>query len=694
MAVTGERTVELTADTLRGMYERMALIRTFEETTMRQFADGQIPGFVHLYAGEEAVAVGVCAHLSDADFITSTHRGHGHCIAKGVDVGGMVAELMGRRTGLCKGKGGSMHVADVEKGMLGANGIVGGGYPLACGAALTAKVHGSGAVAVCFFGDGAANQGTFHESLNLASIWNLPVVFVCENNGYAEATPFSYHCSTADIATRAQGYDIPGVVVDGLDVLAVFEVVGEAIARARRGDGPSADRGQDLPLLRPRGRRHRHLPHRRGGRGVPRPRPADDVRRAPDAQRDRDRGRSGTDDGRRPGHGRRRLYGGRRRTLARPGRDLRRRLRQLRGAMIMATVGTRTLTYSEAVNEALRIAMRQDSNVILLGEDIAGGAGVDHLVNDEAWGGALGVTKGLVQEFGRERVLDTPITESGFIGAAVGAAATGLRPVAELMFVDFFGVCMDQIFDQGAKLRYMFGGKARCPLVIRTTIGAGLNAAAQHSGCHYSVFTHMPGVKTVAPSTPADVKGLLLAAIRDDDLVMFFEHKLLYGMRGEVPEGDEAIPLGVADIKRAGDDVTIVAISRMVHHALEAADQLAAEGIEAEVVDPRTLSPLDSDTILESVAKTHRLVIVDEDNPLCSVATTIAAVVADEGFDSLDAPIKCIHAPHSPVPFSPPLEQEYIPSPERIADDRPGHRLAPDGERRACRSSSRCRSGA
>jgi pyruvate dehydrogenase E1 component beta subunit len=214
----------------------------------------------------------------------------------------------------------------------------------------------------------------------------------------------------------------------------------------------------------------------------------------------------------------------------------------------------------------------------------------------------------------------------------------------------------------------MFGGKARCPLVIRTTIGAGLNAAAQHSGCHYSVFTHMPGVKTVAPSTPADVKGLLLAAIRDDDLVMFFEHKLLYGMRGEVPEGDEAIPLGVADIKRTGDDVTIVAISRMVHQALEAADQLAAEGIEAEVVDPRTLSPLDSGTILESVAKTHRLVIVDEDNPLCSVATTIAAVVADEGFDSLDAPIKCIHAPHSPVPFSPPLEQEYIPSPERIAE--------------------------
>jgi acetoin:2,6-dichlorophenolindophenol oxidoreductase subunit alpha len=239
MAVTARRGVALTPETLLGMFERMVLIRVFEETTMRQFADGQIPGFVHLYAGEEAVAVGVCAHLGDADCITSTHRGHGHCIAKGVDIDGMAAELMGRRTGICKGKGGSMHVADVEKGMLGANGIVGGGFPLACGAALTAKVHGTDAVTICFFGDGASNQGTFHESLNLAAIWKLPVVFVCENNGYAEATTFAYHCSVTDVATRAQGYNMPGVAVDGLDALAMFDAAGEAIARARRGDGPT-----------------------------------------------------------------------------------------------------------------------------------------------------------------------------------------------------------------------------------------------------------------------------------------------------------------------------------------------------------------------------------------------------------------------------------------------------------------------
>jgi acetoin:2,6-dichlorophenolindophenol oxidoreductase subunit beta len=335
---------------------------------------------------------------------------------------------------------------------------------------------------------------------------------------------------------------------------------------------------------------------------------------------------------------------------------------------MVAETATRTMTYQQAIHEALQIAMREDPTVVLLGEDIAGGAMVDHLVNDDAWGGPMGVTKGLVQEFGRNRVLDTPITEAGFIGAAVGAAATGLRPVAELMFVDFFGCCMDQIFDQGAKLRYMFGGKAKCPVTIRTQIGAGVSAAGQHSGCHYSVFTHMPGIKCVVPSTPADAKGLLLSAIRDDDLVMFFENKVLFGTKGEVPEWDGGIPLGVADVKREGDDVTIVAISRMVNQALAAADVLSAEGIEAEVIDPRTLSPLDNETIHSSVAKTHRLLIVDEDNPRCSAATDIAAMVADKGFDTLDAPIKRVTAPHTPVPFSPPLEQFYVPSPDRIAE--------------------------
>jgi pyruvate dehydrogenase E1 component beta subunit len=243
-----------------------------------------------------------------------------------------------------------------------------------------------------------------------------------------------------------------------------------------------------------------------------------------------------------------------------------------------------------------------------------------------------------------------------------------MRPVAELMFVDFFGVCMDQIFNQGAKLRYMFGGKATVPMVIRTMIGAGFRAAGQHSGCHYSVFTHMPGLKTVVPSTPADAKGLLAAAIRDDDPVIFFEHKLLYDVEGEVPPGEHVVPLGKADIKREGDRVTVVAIGRMVSMAMEAAETLASEGVSVEVVDPRTLSPLDEDTILSSVRKTRRLVVVDEDNPRCSMATDLVALATTQAFDDLDAPPQMVTSPHTPVPFAPVMEDFYVPSAARVAD--------------------------
>ncbi|MEN3153029.1 alpha-ketoacid dehydrogenase subunit beta [Priestia aryabhattai] len=329
---------------------------------------------------------------------------------------------------------------------------------------------------------------------------------------------------------------------------------------------------------------------------------------------------------------------------------------------------TRKLSMSEAINEAMKLAMRKDENVILLGEDVAGGAEIDNLQDDEAWGGVLGVTKGLVQEFGRERILDTPISEAAYIGAAMGAAATGLRPVAELMFNDFIGCCLDQVLNQGAKFRYMFGGKAEVPVTIRTTHGAGLRAAAQHSQSLYALFTSIPGIKVVVPSTPYDAKGLLLAAIEDNDPVIFFEDKTLYNMKGEVPEGYYTIPLGKADVKREGTDLTIVAIGKQVNTALTAADQLSHKGIDVEVVDPRSLSPFDEETILSSVEKTNRLIVIDEANPRCSIATDIAALVADKGFDMLDAPIKRITAPHTPVPFSPPLEDIYLPTPQKVIE--------------------------
>lgn len=307
--------------------------------------------------------------------------------------------------------------------------------------------------------------------------------------------------------------------------------------------------------------------------------------------------------------------------------------------------------------------MARDNTVLLMGEDIAGGSGADG--ERDAWGGPLGTTKGLYGKFG-ERVMDTPITESAFIGAAVGAAACGMRPVAELMFVDFMGVCFDQIFNQAAKFRYMFGGKAVTPLVVRTMIGAGFRAAAQHSQCLYSIFTHIPGLKCVVPSTPYDAKGLLIQSIRDNDPVIFFEHKMLYTIEGEVPEESYVIPFGEANVVREGKDVTIVAIARMVHMAMDAANQLAKESISCEVIDLRTTSPLDTDTILDSVEKTGRLVVVDESHPRCNMATDISAMVAQKAFSALKGPIEQVCAPHTPVPFSDALEDMYIPNAAKI----------------------------
>ena len=331
-------------------------------------------------------------------------------------------------------------------------------------------------------------------------------------------------------------------------------------------------------------------------------------------------------------------------------------------------MATRNLSMAQAINDAIRQEMRRDPAVILLGEDVAGGATLAHLEGQDAWGGPLGVTKGIGAEFGRGRVWDTPISESAFIGAAIGAAATGLRPIAELMFVDFLGVCFDQIYNQAAKMRYMFGGRARVPIVIRTMIGGGLGAAAQHSGCLYSLFTHFPGLKTVVPATPYDAKGLLISSIRDDDPVIFFEHKAMYGMTGPVPEEPYTVPLGRAEVKREGRDATAVGMAKTVHTCLEAAALLEKEGISLEVVDVQSLSPLDEETILASVGKTRRFVAVDEANPRCGMAADLAALVASKAFDALDAPIRMVTAPHTPVPFSPVMEQFYLPSAQKVAE--------------------------
>jgi acetoin:2,6-dichlorophenolindophenol oxidoreductase subunit beta len=321
----------------------------------------------------------------------------------------------------------------------------------------------------------------------------------------------------------------------------------------------------------------------------------------------------------------------------------------------------RMISYQQAIAEAIASEMERDETVVIMGEDIAGGMGAPG--EDDAWGGVLGVTKGLYARF-PGRVIDTPISESAYVGAAAGAAASGLRPIAELMFVDFLGVCLDQIFNQAAKFRYMFGGKAVTPMVIRTMYGAGIRAASQHSQALYPIFTHIPGLKVVVPSNPYDAKGLLIQAIRDDDPVIFLEHKVLYTLEGDVPEESYTIPFGEANVVRDGDDVTVVALGRMVGFAEQAADSL---DVSCEIIDPRTTSPLDADTILESVENTGRLVVVDEAGPRCGMAADIVAMVTAQAFGDLKAAPRMVTPPHTPVPFSPVLEDAYVPTPDTIA---------------------------
>ncbi len=334
--------------------------------------------------------------------------------------------------------------------------------------------------------------------------------------------------------------------------------------------------------------------------------------------------------------------------------------------MTEVQVATRQLSFIQAINEAIQQEMKRDDRVFVMGEDIAGGAGRPD--KEDAWGGPMRLTKGLIEQFGPERVRDTPISEAGFMGAGVGAAATGLRPIVDLMYVGFFGVCADQITNNAAKIHYMFGGKVNVPLTIMTAIGGGTGSAAQHSETLYSIFTHFPGLKCVVPSNPYNVKGLFTSAIRDDDPVIIFNNRQLMGLRFEddVPEDQYTVPIGEANVAREGSDVTLIGIGYTTRLCLEAADELSAQGYSPEVIDLISLSPMDSNAILESVKKTRKIVIVDEDYPRCSIATDISALVAEEAFDYLDAPPRRVTPPHTPIPYSKSLESHYLPDKEGV----------------------------
>ena len=648
--------VTLSAETAETIYTTMRRIRAFEEKTKTLFEQGAVKGTAHSYIGEEAVAAAVSANLRDDDYMASNHRGHGHCIAKGADQSLMMAELMGRENGYCGGLGGSMHIADLSLGILGANGVVGATMPLATGAALAIKLRGGDQVVVAFFGDGASNQGTFHECCNLASIWKLPILFVCENNQYALTTSYRDTTSAAQISDRAGGYSMPGVTIDGNDAGEVYAVVGEAVERARQGEGPSL-----IECMTYRWGQHSMRANLRD----PRPKEEYDawIARDPIKLLEERMRAEKTVPRKRINEIGKEVIQDLENAVAFGAEGAEPTVEQMLAAVYAehahhdepGPTGVRELTYVEALGEAMSSEMARDDSVFIMGEDVG------------QTGGIFGVTKGLWERFGNDRVRDTPITEVGFTGAAVGAAVTGMRPIVELQIFDFVALTMDMLVNQAAKFRYMLGGKPTVPMVLRGPQGGGIRMAAQHSQSLEAWFTHVPGLVVMAPSTAYDAKGLLTAAIRDDNPVIFLEHKMLYmESKGIVPEEDYAISIGKGDIKRVGTDVTVVATMAMVPRALAAARVLERDGISVEVLDPRTLRPLDEELILTSVAKTNRLLIAHEACKNGGFGAEVSALVVEKGFDDLDAPIVRVGGLDVPIPYNDVLEREVIPSQERL----------------------------
>jgi len=710
----------LSKDDAVGLLEWMLAVRSFEQMVVAMKEGRAKPhegfsftGATHLSIGQEAVAVGTMAALRPDDYITSTHRGHGHAIAKGaysllgmkaeqlakwmgeswegqgreellpralqLHLNRTMAELLGREDGYCRGRGGGMHIADFHVNHLGANAIVGGSLGIATGAGLAAQRLENGRVVACLFGDGAANNGIFHESLNFSAMsqlpYGLPAIYIIENNQYGMTGQQRGEVTGIEcLARRGAAYNRDNMhaeVVNGMDVLAVWDAVARAAEVCRTKQGPVL-----LECLT-----YRYMGHSLSDQRVRyRSREEEDAWHSKDCietyqQQLPDAGvmseeeiaslRASVEErvaealtwaAKSPEPDPATITEGlfAQSTSEDIGADLQTR-ELLRPTRTYRRDSEGRIMYRHAVCEALGEEMKRDRRVVLFGEDVAD------------YGGAFQVTVGLLEAFGRERVFNAPISEAAIVGVAAGASMCGLRPVAEIMYIDFMPLAMDQVANQAAKTRYMFGGNATLPMVVRTTVGGGRGYAGQHSQSLEAMLTQVPGLKVVAPSTPYDAKGLLKSAIRDDNPVIFIEHQLLYTERGVVPEEEYTLPLGSAAVRREGKDVTLVAYLKMAQVAMQAAELLAGEGIEAEVVDPRTLIPLDVATIAASVEKTGRLVVVCQAPKTGCFGEHIAYRAQEIAFSSFKCPAKIVAAYDIPPPMAQTLEMENLPSPESVA---------------------------
>ncbi|MBA3908479.1 MAG: pyruvate dehydrogenase (acetyl-transferring) E1 component subunit alpha [Rhodobacter sp.] len=639
-------------DLLRGMIR----IRRFEEASYQLYTKERIRGFLHLYDGEEAVAVGVSAALEPRDRVVSTYREHGHALARGLSMQSALAEMYGKATGCAGGRGGSMHMFDAETNLYGGNAIVGGGLPLAAGLGLGDKMQGQDRVTACFFGDGALAEGEFHEAMNLAALWKLPVLFVLENNLYAMGSAVARVQANTDFVPRAGSYGMPAESVDGNDVVAVEAAARRQVAAARAGGGPQflecrtyrvrphsmfdAEKYRDKaeveewrkksPIVRFQSwLLDNNLMHQEE---------VDAIEAEVEAQVSN-------------------AIAACEQAPWEPVEDLLRHVvAETRPAPPQAPAPGAPVdsTYRECCRAAITEALLRDDRVFMMGEDIG------------AYGGCYAVSMGLLKEFGPDRIRDTPLSESAFTGAGIGAALVGMRPIVEIMTVNFSLLALDQILNTAATIRHMSGGQFGVPLVIRMATGAGRQLAAQHSHSLEAFFAHIPGLRVVAPATLEDARGMLATALQEPDPVIILEHVMLYNMAGKIAGNAGAVDIDRAAVRRPGRDVTLIAWSNCLWKSLEAAEALAKDGIEAEVIDLRVLRPLDDATILESVRRTRRAVIVDEGWRSGSLSAEIAARVQEAGFWHLDAPVGRVCSAEVPVPYPKHLETAALPQVEDI----------------------------
>ncbi|SFC69937.1 pyruvate dehydrogenase (acetyl-transferring) E1 component subunit alpha [Tropicimonas isoalkanivorans] len=646
----------LTRDHVLSLLTGMIRIGKFEDKCAELYQQEKIRGFLHLYDGEEAIAAGVIPVLRRDDKIVATYREHGQALARGVPMTCVMAEMYGKAEGCSGGRGGSMHIFDKAANFYGGNAIVGGGLPLAVGIALADHMRGETHVTACFFGDGAVAEGEFHESMNLAALWNLPVLFVCENNGYAMGTALDRYESETDIHQKAASYKMESRIVDGMDVVAVEAAARAAVQHIREFGRPvflecrtyrfrphsmfdaQLYRSKDeIEAWRKRGPIVRfqswllanHLLHEEDIARIETEVDAEIAEAVAFAE-------AGTWEPEAD------LL---KHTMAEPLPD---------PAPTTPSGETVETTYREAAKQGIRDAVQRDPRTFLMGEDVG------------AYGGCYAVSKGLMAEFGEDRIRDTPLSESGYTGAGIGAAANGMRPIVEVMTVNFSLLALDQILNTAATIRHMSGGQLGVPVVIRMATGAGKQLAAQHSHSLEGWFAHIPGLKVLAPATLEDARGMLWTALEDPDPVLIFENVMLYNRTGLLDTNAGPVNISKAAIRRAGTDVTLITYGGSLYKTLEAAETMAKEGIDAEVIDLRVLRPLDDATIMASLGKTRRAVIVDEGWKSGSLSAELAARIQKQVFWHMDAPVERVCSAEVPIPYPAHLEQAAIPQVAQI----------------------------